>query len=75
VDKKIKLTFLPGCFDTFSGTQEELDELISVITDFFESKTSEELQEHVLSLEDLNLDDDEVENITSKMNNNRKTLN
>lgn len=27
----MKLEFAPGCFDTFDGTQEELDELIAEI--------------------------------------------
>ena len=26
--KKLKITFMPGAFDTFEGTQEELDSLI-----------------------------------------------
>jgi len=26
--EKLKIEFAPGCFDTFDGTQEELDELI-----------------------------------------------
>lgn len=29
--KKLKLVFVPGCFDNFEGTQEELDELIQDI--------------------------------------------
>ena len=29
--KEIKITFAPGCFDNFEGTQEELDELIAEI--------------------------------------------
>jgi hypothetical protein len=32
---KIKITFEPGCFDTFEGTQEELDELVAEITEMF----------------------------------------
>jgi hypothetical protein len=28
-EKKIELKFAPGCFDSFDGTQEELDELIA----------------------------------------------
>ena len=31
MDKKIKIEFAPGCFDNFSGSQEELDELIAEI--------------------------------------------
>jgi len=29
--KELKVTFAPGCFDTFDGTQEELDELLESI--------------------------------------------
>ena len=30
-DKPMKVVFEPGCFDSFDGTQEELDELIKLI--------------------------------------------
>jgi hypothetical protein len=30
-EKKIKVEFAPGAFDSFEGTQEELDELIAEI--------------------------------------------
>ena len=32
-----KLEFLPGCFDSFEGTQEELDELMQSLQGMFES--------------------------------------
>ena len=31
MNEKVKITFMPGCFDSFEGTQEELDELIKEI--------------------------------------------
>ena len=31
MDKKIKIEFAPGCFDSFTGSQDELDELIAEI--------------------------------------------
>jgi hypothetical protein len=31
MDKKIKIEFAPGAFDSFQGTQEELDQLIAEI--------------------------------------------
>jgi hypothetical protein len=37
MDKKLKLTFMPGCFDSFEGSQEELDQLIEEIKAGFES--------------------------------------
>lgn len=30
-DTEMKIVFAPGCFDSFEGTQEELDELMSEI--------------------------------------------
>lgn len=36
-DKKPKIIFLPGSFDNFEGTQEELDALIKELTDLVES--------------------------------------
>jgi hypothetical protein len=36
-DKKIEVIFSPGCFDTFEGTQEELDEMIADIKRMAES--------------------------------------
>lgn len=30
-EKKLTVTFAPGCFDSFEGTQEELDEMIAMI--------------------------------------------
>lgn len=35
--KPLKIEFAPGCFDSFEGTQEELDELIAEIQRMFES--------------------------------------
>jgi hypothetical protein len=34
---KPKIIFAPGCFDTFEGTQDELNELIAEITKQLES--------------------------------------
>jgi hypothetical protein len=32
-DGKVKIVFMEGCFDEFDGTQEELNELITQLTD------------------------------------------
>lgn len=37
MDKKLKIEFAPGCFDSFEGTQEELDQLIKEITEMIDS--------------------------------------
>ena len=36
-EKKLKIEFAPGCFDSFEGTQEELDEMVAEIQRMFES--------------------------------------
>ena len=37
-DKKpLKIEFAPGCFDSFEGTQEELDAMVAEIQRMFES--------------------------------------
>jgi len=35
-DGRVKVHFEPGCFDSFEGTQEELDEAIAMIQKMFE---------------------------------------
>lgn len=35
--KELKIEFAPGCFDSFEGTQEELDEFIAEITRMFQT--------------------------------------
>jgi len=44
---KLKIQFQPGCFDSFEGTQEELDEAIAMITKMFEDGTAQELAQEV----------------------------
>ena len=36
-EKEIKVTFAPGAFDTFDGTQEELDTLMADIMEMFKT--------------------------------------
>ena len=43
--EKPELVFMPGAFDEFEGTQEELDAFIAHIKEIFESKSIEELDE------------------------------
>jgi hypothetical protein len=54
----LKVVFAPGCFDSFEGTQEELDELMLEIQQTFETMTPEELaaQSRELDLEELAAD-------------------
>jgi hypothetical protein len=50
-EKKPELIFTPGCFDSFDGTQEELDELVAEIQrmvnsgELFENSTALDLDE------------------------------
>ena len=46
---EMKIEFAPGCFDSFEGTQEELDAIIAQIT---EMAFSGELFEEAQDLED-----------------------
>ena len=43
----IKVTFTQGSFDDFEGTQEELDQLIQEITNYFHSMTPEQLAQEL----------------------------
>jgi len=69
--KKIEVVFMPGSFDNFEGTQEELDELIQQIKDMVESGELFENSTPVVleDIEDL-IDDTnplEIEEIVNEM--------
>lgn len=51
--KKIKVTFAPGAFDNFEGTQEELDKFIAEITELCQDP--EKLTELVVPLDEEDL--------------------
>jgi len=52
--KTPEIIFAPGCFDTFDGTQEELDALMLEITNMFENGVAPESIEFIeLTEEDL----------------------
>lgn len=53
---KPKITFLPGCFDSFEGTQEELDEFMAELQRMADSGELFELSEP--------LTDDVIEEMT-----------
>lgn len=57
-NKPLKVVFAPGCFDSFEGSQEELDSLMAEITETFVNMTPEELaaQSRELDLEALAAD-------------------
>ena len=75
--KKVHITFAPGAFDNFDGTQAELDALIAEVQRLAESGELEEMSVPLdddwdeLSEEDRELIDQALENMASTQ---RKTL-
>ena len=63
--KKMKLVFAPGAFDNFDGTQEELDELVAEIKNMFENATPEEIQARSRPVEDGDLPDEVLEQLSA----------
>ena len=62
-DKKIKIEFAPGAFDSFDGTQEELDALVTELERMAESG---ELEENSVALDDWDDLDDEDRDIIAE---------
>ena len=58
--KELKIEFAPGCFDSFEGTQEELDELIEQIKEMFRSG---EAIENARQIDFDNIEEEDVETI------------
>jgi hypothetical protein len=63
-DKKpLEVVFMPGCFDSFEGSQEELDDLIKQITsmaetgELFEKSTPVAIESLVDELSDEEIED------------------
>lgn len=56
--KELKIEFAPGCFDSFDGTQEELDELVEQIKSMF---ASGEALEKARRIEIEDLEDEDLE--------------
>lgn len=57
-EKKLDIVFAPGCFDSFEGTQEELDGLIAEINRLVETG---ELFEKAVPIDLSDLDEDELQ--------------
>ena len=61
-EKKIKITYAPGAFDNWEGTQEELDEFLEELRrqiesgEFFENSVSFE------DIDELEIDEIDIEN-------------
>lgn len=65
--EKITITFAPGCFDSFEGTQEELDELIKEIQDMARSGKLFEQSRPIDIDEMLESDDPEDHRLAEKL--------
>ena len=59
-EKKIKIEFVPGCFDFFEGSQEELEALIAEIQRL---ANSGELLERSVPIDIENIDQEDLEMI------------
>ena len=57
--KDLKIEFAPGCFDSFEGTQEELDGLIAEIKRMFASGEAQALA-RPLDIDDITEEDIEL---------------
>lgn len=58
---KLKITFEPGCFDNFNGTQEELDAMIADVVRMFE--TGDFTGAKVVYLGENDLDDEDTNSL------------
>ena len=67
---KPKLEFSPGCFDDFTGTQAELDELVAEIRRLFESG---EMIENAVPVDLSQLEDVEISASVSSINDTNNT--
>jgi hypothetical protein len=58
-NKPLKVVFAPGCFDSFEGSQEELDSLTAEIQNMFADMTLEELEAQTVQLDENSLSESE----------------
>lgn len=66
-EPKVVITFDPGCFDDFDGTQEELDEIVADIKKMFENGLAEAEAQEVNLDELLESDPDTAEKILNAL--------
>jgi uncharacterized protein YqgV (UPF0045/DUF77 family) len=69
--KDFKIEFAPGCFDSFEGTQEELDELVAQIKEMF---ANGDAQAMAIPLDFDDLDEEDIEMIKRFDNQEGRTL-
>ena len=63
-NKKVKVEFAPGCFDSFEGTQEELDALQQEIIDMFANMSPKEIENKARPADELVKDPEFLERLT-----------
>ncbi len=63
-ESKLKVVFAPGCFDSFEGTQEELDELVAEINRMIESG---DFFEHANPVDLENMDPETIEKLENAL--------
>ena len=75
-NKPLKVEFMPGCFDNFEGTQEELDLFQKEILNMLTNMTPEELAANSQAIFIEELSDEEHEEISDMIANSkaRRTL-
>ena len=56
-EKKLDIVFAPGCFDSFDGTQEELDAFMKEIQEHISNLTPEQLAEQSVEIDEEYLDE------------------
>ena len=56
-NKELKVTFAPGCFDSFDGTQQDLDDMMEEITEMFADGIPEGVE--VVALDETSLSEEE----------------
>jgi hypothetical protein len=73
-EKNLKIVFDPGCFDSFEGTQEELDEFVAELKKIIEDGSFLE-KSTAVDMDELDADEqEEIERIIQR-NSNPRTLN
>jgi len=71
MNKKVKVVFDPEFFEAFTGTQEELDQVMAEIRAEFENKTVDEIREMSKPVDVEELDDEELDQIKKVLSMNR----
>lgn len=72
-DQPLKVVFAPGCFDTFEGTQEELDDLVAMIQQEVESGNFLENSRELTDEDWEDMDPADQQALINALNNNEQT--